>query len=44
MNTSFNFAGEAMVDTPDDAIHSFKLSGMDILYINGERITRESVA
>jgi carbamoyltransferase len=44
MNTSFNFAGEAMVDTPDDAIRSFKVSGMDVLYINGERITRESVA
>jgi carbamoyltransferase len=44
MNTSFNFAGEAMVDTPDDAVRSFKNSGMDVLYINGERITRESVA
>lgn len=39
MNTSFNFAGEAMVDTPDDALKSFKSSGMDVLYINGERIT-----
>jgi len=43
MNTSFNFAGEPMVDTPDDAIHSFKISGLDLLYINGERITRESL-
>lgn len=39
MNTSFNFDGEAMVDTPDDAIKSFKSSGMDVLYINGDRIT-----
>ncbi len=40
MNTSFNFAGEPMVDTPDDALRSFKLSGMDVLYINGERIEK----
>lgn len=40
MNTSFNVAGEAMVDTPDDARRSFRKSGFDILYINGERETR----
>jgi carbamoyltransferase len=40
MNTSFNVAGEAMVDTPDDALRSFRASGFDVLYINGERITR----
>lgn len=43
MNTSFNFAGEPMVDTPEDAMHSFKISGLDVLYINGERMTRESL-
>ncbi|MEM9679503.1 MAG: carbamoyltransferase C-terminal domain-containing protein [Bacteroidota bacterium] len=37
MNTSFNMAGEAMVDTPDDALRSFRKSGLDVMYINGER-------
>lgn len=40
MNTSFNIAGEAMVDTPDDARQSFRKSGFDILYVNGERETK----
>ena len=36
-NTSFNFAGEPIVDTPDDARKSFENSGLDVLYIDGER-------
>ena len=40
MNTSFNVAGEAIVDTPEDALRNFKMSGVDVLYLNGERITR----
>jgi carbamoyltransferase len=39
-NSSFNFAGEPMVDTPDDARSSFERSGLDVLYINGERLAR----
>ena len=40
MNTSFNFDGEPIVDTPDDALRSFVAGGADVLYINGERIIR----
>lgn len=40
MNTSFNFNGEPIVDTPEDAISSFKKSKIDILYINGQRILK----
>lgn len=32
LNTSFNLAGEAMVETPEDAIYTFKNSGIDFLY------------
>lgn len=39
-NTSFNFAGEPIVDTPDDARRSFASSGLDVLYIDGERLVR----
>lgn len=39
-NTSFNFDGEPMVDTPDDARRSFNNSGLDVLYIDGERLAR----
>ena len=38
MNTSFNVAGEAIVDTPEDAMRNFKASQADVLYINGKRI------
>ncbi len=37
MNTSFNVAGEPIVDTPEDAKRSFDASEADILYINGEQ-------
>jgi len=42
-NTSFNFDGEPMVDTPDDARKSFDGSGLDVLYINGERLARSQL-
>ena len=37
MNTSFNVCGEPIVDTPGDAIRSFRNSLADVLYINGKR-------
>jgi carbamoyltransferase len=37
MNTSFNCAGEPNVDTPEDAKKTFKITGADILYLNGRR-------
>ena len=43
MNTSFNIAGEAIVDTPEDAYQSFKKSGLDVLYVNGERTLKEQI-
>jgi carbamoyltransferase len=33
LNTSFNMAGEPIVETPEDAIRTFLHSGMDELYI-----------
>jgi carbamoyltransferase len=33
MNTSFNLRGEAIVNTPTDAIRTFYSSGMDALVI-----------
>ncbi len=37
MNTSLNIQGEAMVDTPKDALKTFKKSAAEVLYINGKR-------
>lgn len=37
MNSSFNVAGEPIVDTPDDALRNFKNSESEVLYINGKR-------
>lgn len=39
MNTSFNDASEPIVDTPEDAIKTYKLSGADELYIDGVKYT-----
>lgn len=41
MNSSFNIAGEPIVDTPEDALKSFKKSNADVLYINGERFFKK---
>ncbi len=35
LNTSFNLAGEPMVETPEDAIKSFSLGGFDAVYLDG---------
>jgi carbamoyltransferase len=35
VNTSFNLAGEPMVETPREAIVSFALGGFDALYLQG---------
>lgn len=40
MNTSFNVMGQPIVDTPDDALSTFKDCSADVLYINGNRYTK----
>ena len=40
MNTSFNVASEPIVDTPEDAINTYKLSGADELYIDGVKYSK----
>ena len=35
MNTSFNLAGEPLVETPHDAMKSFALKGFDAMYMQG---------
>ena len=35
INTSFNLAGEPLVETPADALRSFAVGGFDALYLQG---------
>jgi carbamoyltransferase len=35
LNTSFNLAGEPLVETPQDAIKSFAFGGFKALYLQG---------
>ena len=35
MNTSFNLAGEPLVETPQEAIRDFALKRFDALYLQG---------
>ena len=35
MNTSFNLAGEPLVETPQDALRSFAFKGFDAMYMQG---------
>lgn len=44
LNTSFNIRGEPMVETPGDAIDCFLASNIDVLYLDGQRLTKASVA
>jgi carbamoyltransferase len=40
LNTSFNLAGEPLVETPQDAIKSFALGGFKAIYIQGYLIQK----
>ena len=40
MNSSFNVRGQPIVDTPDDALSTFKNCEADVLYINGKRFVK----
>jgi carbamoyltransferase len=40
LNTSYNVRGEPIVESPDDAIRCFLSCNLDILYLNGLRITK----
>lgn len=40
VNTSFNLAGEPLVETPQDAIRSFAIGGFDAIYLQGWLITK----
>jgi len=35
VNTSFNLAGEPLVEAPQDALRSFAVGGLDALYLQG---------
>jgi len=41
LNTSFNLAGEAIVETPDDAIRCFLSTNMDALVVHEHVITKK---
>lgn len=40
LNTSFNIRGEPIAETPGDAIECFLSCNLDVLYLNGFRITK----
>ena len=42
LNTSFNLHGEAIVETPEQALNTFDKSELDILLLNGTAIVRNS--
>ena len=41
LNTSFNLAGEPIVETPEDAIRAFASCGLDVLVLEGAVIRKE---
>tara|TARA_Y100000361_G_scaffold92675_1_gene82713 strand:- start:429 stop:2147 length:1719 start_codon:yes stop_codon:yes gene_type:complete len=41
LNTSFNVAGEPMIETPQDAIRCFLGTAIDILYLDNLKITKK---
>jgi carbamoyltransferase len=44
LNTSFNLKGEAIVNSPFDAIRTFYTSGLDALFLDRYLVTKESIA
>jgi hypothetical protein len=40
INTSFNLAGEPVVETPEDALKSFAIGGFDAIYLQGWLISK----
>jgi len=40
LNTSFNIRGEPIVETPGDALDCFLASNVDVLYLQGHRVTK----
>ncbi|MGH3159791.1 MAG: carbamoyltransferase C-terminal domain-containing protein, partial [Streptosporangiaceae bacterium] len=40
LNTSFNGRGEPLIESPVDAVNCFVTCGIDVLYMEGYRITR----
>jgi carbamoyltransferase len=40
LNTSFNLAGEPIVETPEDAVRAFLSCGLDVLVLEGALITK----
>ena len=43
LNTSFNVAGEPIVETPADAIRCFMGTSIDILYLNTLKIVKSNI-
>jgi carbamoyltransferase len=41
MNTSFNVRGEPIVASPEDALRTFRKSGLDVLYLEHYRLAKE---
>jgi predicted NodU family carbamoyl transferase len=39
-NTSINVAGQAMVDTPEDAEEFFEVTPVDVLFVGARRLAR----
>lgn len=44
MNTSFNGPGEPIVDSPTDAVATFMELPIDVLYIDGHRVTKVNLS
>jgi carbamoyltransferase len=40
VNTSFNLAGEPVVETPQDALRSFAVGGLDAIYMQSQLIVK----
>lgn len=44
LNTSFNVAGEPIVETPSDAINCFLNTDIDVLYLNNIKINKKLIS